>query len=232
MENHPGPNPLAARHPWRRKNQYVPALLPRSLTVQVICSTIVDHVDELCKGKPETRLAYYYFDFSDQDIQKLDTLLRCLIWQLCSREEFLPPAAVTLYESCDSGRRQPSENVLADTLFGLLEDPTRQDYVIIDALDECPIDSREQFYELFLDRIKDQTGSFNFLFTSRKEPDIEQSMVELARLHNVPILTGDVNADVRLHVIRFISGHRTMKGWSKDLKVEIEEAISNGAHGM
>lgn len=52
----------------------------------------------------------------------------------------------------------------------LRQDPTRQDYVIIDALDECPIESREHFYELILDRIEkhEQTSSYNFLFTSRK----------------------------------------------------------------
>jgi hypothetical protein len=99
-------------------------------------------------------------------------------------------------------------------------------------LDECPIESREEFYELFLDRIQTQKGSFNFFFTSRKESDIEQRMTELVKLHNVPILTGDVDADVRLHVSHFISNHRTMKGWSKELKAEIEDAISGGAHGV
>jgi hypothetical protein len=86
-----------------------------------------------------------------------------------------------------------------------------------------------------LDRIEKhhQTGSSNFLFTSRKEPDIEQKMTKLrVKLHNVPVLTGDVNADVRLHVTHFISDHRTMKDWSKDLQTEIEDTISSGSQGM
>jgi hypothetical protein len=86
-----------------------------------------------------------------------------------------------------------------------------------------------------LDRIEkhEQSASFNFLFTSRKEPDIEQRMTELSvKLHNVPILSGDVNADVRLHVTQFVSDHRTMKDWSKDLKAEITNTISGGAQGM
>jgi hypothetical protein len=203
------------------------------LIAPVLCSTIIDHVEELCKTKPEARLAYYYFDFSDMDIQELGTLLRCLIWQLCNHEETLPQTAQVLYESYDNGRRQPSIQVLADTLFGLLShNPDRRDYIIIDALDECPIESRERFYELFLDRIDRQKGSFNFLFTSRREPDIEQRMTELSNLYNVPIFTGDVDADVRLHVSRFISNHRTMKDWSNDLKSEVENAISGGAEGM
>ena len=91
------------------------------------------------------------------------------------------------------------------------------------------------FYELIMDRIEQHydMGSYNFLFTSRKEADIEQRLVGLSdKLHIVPVLTGDVNADVRLHVRRFVADHRTMKDWSKDLKAEIEEAISSGAQGM
>jgi hypothetical protein len=194
-------------------------------------STIVDYVQQATKTK-RIRIAYYYFDFSDKDIQKLDNLLRCLIWQLCNHDEQLPPAASSLWQSCDNGRKQASAQVLADTLFDLLQDSDRQDYVVIDALDECPIESRELFYELFLDRISDETGLFNFLFTSRKESDIEQRMTELKKLHNVPILTGAVDADVRLHVSRFIAKNRIMKTWSKELKEEIEVAISGGAQGM
>jgi len=226
--------------PARRVRFTVPFSSPElrlaDLSLKVICSTIIDHIEELCKTKPDSRLAYYYFDFSDQDVQKLDTLLRCLIWQLCKHDEYLPRAALVLYESCDRGHKHPSDEALANTLFDLLsQDSARQDYIIIDALDECPIESREHFYELILDRIEkhEPTSSYNFLFTSRKEPDIEQRIAELnVKLHNVPILTGDVNADVRLHVTQFISNHRTMKDWSKDLKAEIEDTISCGAQGM
>lgn len=123
------------------------------------------------------------------------------------------------------------------TLFELLtHDESKQSYIILDALDECPIDRREQLFSLILDRLPNHPGSYNLLFTSRKETDIEHRMSEHARAaskhHNVPILTGDVNADVRLHVGRFISDHRTMKDWSKELKAEIEDAIAGGAQGM
>ncbi|KAH6699782.1 ankyrin repeat-containing domain protein [Leptodontidium sp. MPI-SDFR-AT-0119] len=202
----------------------------------IICSTIIDHIEGLCKTKPEARLAYYYFDFSDQDVQKLDTLLRCLLWQLCKHDEYLPQAAWALYESYDNGRKQPSNEVLANTLFELLShNPNRQSYVIIDALDECPIDTREHFFELILGRIEKhhQTDSYNFLFTSRKEADIEKRMAEsTVAIHNIPIPAECVNKDVRLHVTQFIASHRVMKDFPKHLKTEIEDTISNKAQGM
>jgi hypothetical protein len=197
---------------------------------KVICSTIIEHIEQLGKTR-QIGLGYYYFDFSDKEILKLDSFLRCLVWQLCIHAEQLPEPVRELRES-HQDRRQASVQDLVKALFSLLRDPTRQDYIIIDALDECPIEIREQFYELFLDHIDQEAGCFNFLFTSRKEPDIEQRMTKLKRSNNMPILTGDVDADIRLHVSRSISTHRAMKTWSKELKAEIEDVISSGAQGV
>lgn len=158
------------------------------------------------------------------------------MWQLCKQDEHLPHAAWALYDSCDNGRQHPSDEVLANALFSLLvQKPNRQSYLIIDALDECSLERREHFFQLVVDRIEENqnAGSFNFLFTSRKESDIEKRMAELTtKVHSVPIPTGCVNDDVRLHVAHFVSTHRTVKDWSKSLKDEVEETIAGGAHGM
>ena len=46
----------------------------------IICSTIIDYIEgTICKGRPESRLAYYYFDFANQATQNLNSLLRCLL---------------------------------------------------------------------------------------------------------------------------------------------------------
>jgi len=203
----------------------------------ILCSTIIDHVEQLCKAKPHARLAYYYFDFSDHETQNLNTFLRCLLWQLSRHDDTLPPAVQTLFDSHDSGRKHASDEVLADALFGLLSgEADRPTYVIIDALDECPIKSRDDFCELILTRIE-QTGqtsrAYNFLFTSRNEFDIEKRMSESsAGIRQVPIPVDCVGADVRLHVRHFISVNRTMKNFPQSLKTEIEDTVSSKAHGM
>ena len=52
---------------------------PRSILCvddfEVICSTIIDAIETHCKAEPSSRLAYYYFDFSDTQKQ---TVLSCL----------------------------------------------------------------------------------------------------------------------------------------------------------
>jgi hypothetical protein len=55
---------------------------------------------------------------------------------------------------------------------------------------------------------------------------------ERIKLHNVPTLTGDVDADIRLRVRQLIAGNRTLKDWSEELRKEIEEKIVTGAQGM
>jgi hypothetical protein len=51
-------------------------------------------------------------------------------------------------------------------------------------------------------------------------------------LYVVPLLTEEVNGDIRLHVRRFIESNRHLKNWSQELRTEIEESISGGAQGM
>lgn len=200
----------------------------------IICSTIIGHVDEFCKSQPESRVAFYYFDFSDENIQKLTNVLRSLILQLSAHNEHLSSHVRSLYEICDNGRTEPDDELLASTFFDVLNEDQRS-FVIIDALDECPLKGRNQFYQLVTQRFGERPGQYNFLFTSRKEQDIEQTMTEVGekiKLHNVPILAEDVDADVRLHVRQLIAGHRTLKDWSQELRTEIEEKIVTGAQGM
>lgn len=189
------------------------------------------------KFNAAARLAYYYFDFSNHEAQNLNTLLRCLLWQLCKHGLTVPSAAWTLYEAHDSGRKHASDDTLADALFEILRSELESpSYVIVDALDECPADSRDDFFNLILDRIERHGGqnrTYNFLFTSRNEPDIEARMGEsIAAIHNVPIPAECVNADVRLHVTRFIADNRAMKSFPGHLKTEIEDTLSVKAQGM
>jgi ankyrin repeat domain-containing protein 50 len=197
----------------------------------IICSTIIDHMECVCKVKSETRMAYYYFDFNDESVLRLDTLLQSVILQLSRQSERLSDPVRSLYEHCDNGRKVPGDELLASTLFELLKED-QQTFIIIDALDECPKDERDRFYQLITQQIGEQPGCYNFLFTSRKESDIEEAMTEIVQLHNVPIQSGDVNADVGLHVREFIVGNKRLKKWPEELRTEIEAAMTTGAQGM
>jgi ankyrin repeat domain-containing protein 50 len=197
----------------------------------IICSTIIDHIAAFCKTRPQTQMAYYYFDFNDESLLRLGTFLQSIILQLSRQSGGLPDPVRSLYEQCDNGREMPGDGPLVSTLFDLLMED-KQTFIIIDALDECPKVERERFYQLITERIGHPPGRYNFLLTSRKEADIEEAMTEISQLYDVPIQSGDVNADVRLHVREFILGNKRLRKWPEELRSEIETSVVTGAEGM
>lgn len=203
-----------------------------------MCSTIIEHVEKLCQSKSGSRLAYYYFDFSDATNQKLSILLRSLLFQLCMKMDLVPDALSVLYDECDRGRSNPSEKSLTENLFGILNSD-KQTYIIIDGLDECPYDpnnsERSRLNDLVLDEIGKHPGNYNFLFTSRKEYDIEEAMKAVSKrtdLHIIEIQTENVDSDVRLHIQTFVSGHKRISKWTASIREEIEDELVKGCQGM
>lgn len=201
----------------------------------IICSTIIDHVEEICKAQPGARLAYYYFDFGDQSSQNLGHVLRCLLWQLSSQDLFVSAPVLDLYAASDNGRKQVSDERLASTLSKVLQG-IQQAFIILDALDECAEEERHHFFDLLLDHIGSGPAKANFLITSRKEPDIAERMGELrevVKLHAMPVLTGDVATDIRLYVATQLSTQRATRAWDNQaLRKEVEDTIAERAQGM
>jgi len=150
----------------------------------------------------------------------------------------IPEALSTLYDECDRGRSNPSESSLVDSLFEFL-DSDKLTYVIIDGLDECSYDpsgsERSSFNDLVLEELGNHPGCYNFLFTSRKEHDIEEGMKIVSKqtkLHTISIEAETVDADVRLHIQRFISGHKRISKWTASIRNEIETDLASGSQGM
>jgi hypothetical protein len=204
----------------------------------IMCSTIIEQVEKLCHSNNGSRLGYYYFDFSDAANQKLSVLLRSLLFQLCMKLDMVPDALSVLYDECDRGRSNPSEKILADNLFGIL-DSDKQTYIIVDGLDECPYDpnnsERSRFNDLILGEIGRRPGNYNFLFTSRKEYDIEEAMKAASKradLHIIEIQAENVDSDVRLYIQRSVSGHKRISKWTASIREEIEDELVKGSQGM
>ena len=147
----------------------------------------------------------------------------------------LSAPVVALYTECDNGRKAASEELLASALFAEILKGGRQAFIILDAVDECPRDERECFFDLFLEHAGLETTTANFLFTSRKEHDIEERMSEVEaviKLHVMPIFTGNVAADIRLYVANQLATRRSTRNWDKSLRKDVEDSIAEGACGI
>src|SRR6202789_3140484 len=85
-------------------------------------------------------MAYFYFDFRDVDKQKLSNLLPSLLVQLSAQSDPCCDKLSQLYSAHDRGVQKPSDHAMAECLKQMLalegQGPT---YIILDALDECPV---------------------------------------------------------------------------------------------
>jgi hypothetical protein len=99
-------------------------------------------------------MAYFYFDFRDVDKQKLHNLLPSLLIQLSACSDPCCDTLSRLYSSHDRGVRKPNDRAMIECLKEMLvlnaQGPT---YIIMDAIDECPLTStvpspREEVLEL------------------------------------------------------------------------------------
>lgn len=101
-----------------------------------MCSTIIQRTMLFLESDPTSALAFFYFDFRDQQKQKVSGFLRSLIAQLCKGQEKLPESIKALDERRSDQEAPSSVQVLLKTLVSVMETPG-QKYVIVDALDEC-----------------------------------------------------------------------------------------------
>jgi hypothetical protein len=161
--------------------------------------------------------------------------LRSLIFQLCLGQADIPKGLNELYDESDRGRSNAADEDLSQILFEILNSD-EMTYVVIDGLDECPVESeRSKMESLLLTPIQEHNVNTNFLFSSRMEFDIEEAMKTLGNaidLHVIKIAADDVDADVRIHVQRFISGHKRISKWSQAVRQEIENELLKGSQGM
>ena len=113
---------------------------------------------------------------------------------------------------------------LLSTLDGL-----KHAYIIIDALDECS--EREKLLEQISDIAGRKIGKLHILLTSRKEWDIKTALDPILT-GSVSIESAKVDSDIRLYVCRRLENDPRLKDWPDTVKLEIENSLVNGAHGM
>ena len=183
-------------------------------------------------------MAYFYFDFRDVDKQKLHNLLPSLLIQLSARSDLCCDILSRLYSSHDRGVRKPSDRDMIECLKEMLtletEGPT---YIIMDALDECPITSaipspREEVLELVEELVGLHLPNLHICVTGRPELDI-QVILERLTLRAVSLHdeTGQ-QQDIANYVASFVHSDRRMRRWREDDQDLVIKILSEKADGM
>ena len=183
-------------------------------------------------------MAYFYFDFRDVDKQNLCNVLPSLLVQLSARSDACCDKLSQLHSIHDRGVRKPSDEVMAECLKQMLAiEGERPTYIILDALDECPVTSsipspREEVLELVEDLVGLHLPNVHICVTSRPESDIQ---VVLDRLTERPVSLHDESGqkeDIANYVTSSVHSDRRMGRWREEDKELVVRTLSEKADGM
>ena len=183
-------------------------------------------------------MAYFYFDFKDIDKQNLGNLLPSLLIQLSARSDPCCDILSQLYSSHDRGVRKPSDRTMVECLKEMLiaqaQGPT---YIVMDALDECPITStipspREEVLEFVEELVGLHLPNVHICVTSRPEHDIQAVLKDLTqRARSLHDESGQ-QEDIVDYVTSFVRSDRKVRRWREEDKDLVIKILSEKADGM
>jgi hypothetical protein len=183
-------------------------------------------------------MAYFYFDFRDVDKQKLHNLLPSLLIQLSARSDARCDVLSRLYSSHDRGVQNPSDHAMVECLKEMLALETQgPTYIIMDALDECPVSStipspREEVLEFVDELVGLHLPNIHICVTSRPEHDIQAVLKHLTlRAVSLHDESGQ-QLDIANYVASFVRSNRNMQRWREEDRDLAIKTLSEKADGM
>ena len=171
-------------------------------------------------------IAYYYFDYRDQQAQTPALFLASLLRQLVAPRRPLPESVINFY---DNFKDEQPQNLMLElcTLFRATCEAYERCFIVIDALDEC----KHQGHRKEIIRVlKSLPMSKARLFvTSRPHPhDVEQHFGDALKL--------DIKAsetDLKQYCYRMIEeSPNASEIMSESLKQQVTDTIASRANGM
>ncbi|KAK4658095.1 hypothetical protein QC762_0034800 [Podospora pseudocomata] len=194
----------------------------------VLSATIVDHLQK----RNDCIVLQFYFDFNDTSKQKVDGVLRSLVFQLyklgSSSNELN-----SLYQSHFDYQRQPDNPSLTKTLHAMMKD-SKNIYLVMDALDECT--ERGELLQWMMEFFNaPDLGHVRMIATGRPDEEFLRRIPGWIGKNNCLQLDKEaVNADIRSYVTAKLeqSPDFLEKELSQDLRERIRNEVGDRADGM
>jgi len=183
-------------------------------------------------------LAFFYCDFREDQKKELRGLLSSFLVQLCHQSDSYSDVLSKLYLEHSNGSRQPSDNALVKCLQEIVKLPGQAPvYLIIDAMDECPItssvsSSRDKVLMLVEGLIDSQVPNFRICVTSRLETDIK-GVLDPLTLHSISLhdQIGQME-DIENYIKFVVNTDRIMRRWKTADKQLVIKVLTDKADGM
>jgi hypothetical protein len=210
---------------------------PSRELIVLASSTIIEDVDAMRKAGLAS-LAFFYFDFREDQKKDLRGLLSSLLVQLCHQSDSYCDTLLYFYSEHAKGFRRPSDDSLVGCLKDLLKLPGLAPvYIIIDALDECPNTSttrspRTKVLNLIEELIKSQFSNLRICVTSRAESDIKGVLNPLnprwISLHD----ERGQKKDIEDYIESVINTHPKNRQWKAEHRQLVIDVLTEKADGM
>lgn len=202
----------------------------------ILSSSVIKHLQDQHKSNATNVLAYYYFSFSDFQKQTVDGMLSSLIKQISARRPHIPQAVQSLGEYKNGGGR-PDTETLIEALIASMQGYSAV-YIIVDALDECPMinDERKKLLNSLRHILKAAPNSLHMFCTSRKEVDIDKATrslllepwgEEIDLSYQRKVLNDDI-----AQYIDSILADADYDTWPESIKEESKKVLMEKADGM
>ena len=185
-------------------------------------------IDELTKrdSKRPTVLAYFYYDYNDEESQTNNHVVGSLLKQVATQQNALPSPVNRLYDELGKRQEQPQLEDLVSALIEVCQD-LQTVTVVIDALDECKSAKLQRDMLQIIVRLS-KVCTRLFVTSRPHVHDIRQS------LGNCSQITIEASApDISRYVTETIKRDGGIADLiDKDLEDEIVKEICQGSHGM
>ncbi|THV64647.1 hypothetical protein D6D28_09746 [Aureobasidium pullulans] len=192
----------------------------------VMCAAAIALTQKRRMAPRNTLLAYHFHSFSDAQTWTLGAVLRNVLHQLASQSDSVCNDLTTLFKTCGSGSRRPTDGELAGLLKATLSYGA-ETYIFLDALDES--DEKFELVEL-LESLQSQSQNLHLFLTSRRHVALIDA-IESGKYYEISMERGAVNQDIERYVQHQLLSDSTLRKFSSALQVKIRARLSS-ANGM
>ena len=200
-------------------------------------STIIENIESMTKSGLAS-LAFYYFDFREDEKRDLRGLLSSVLVQLCHQSDSYYQILSNFYTEHKDGSQHPSDDELVQCLKKILEVPEQAPvYLVVDGLDECPNtpdlpSPREKVLMHFEDLIDSQFLNLRICVTSRPEFDIKVTLEPLAfrsiSLHD----ESEQRKDIENYIRSVVNTDAKMRRWNAADRELVIDMLIEKSDGM
>ena len=177
------------------------------------------------------RVIYYYCDFADQRTLHTDRILATLLKQLLPEGRFPEEIEPQMLKAYGHGQRTPGTHEIGDLVCSLMQLHPNT-YIVIDGLDECEKQARQEVLNI-LKRISALRSTSVRIFVScRDEDELLRSLHQYPRIQlTAETQEGDIKAFVEGSV-RHEMDSGQLKVQNPELEHHIVRELVKKAHGM